>query len=720
MLLRQRVPLFFIAAFVFSLSQTTWAEELTQKNSTEKTVIWTTGSALMPAWGFYPNASAYGGTKPFGGVSAWIVGTKGEHIITWVADFPTSGIYHTWTRQYGGYGRFKVSVDEKDAGGWTSNKGADRYVWQYHGKQMISEGKHHVDISVSLGMLDAVLFSLDANFDPEKDKLPPPVQEPALRALRQYREDSYLKAFAGEAGFVVGKVTPYTEVLYDWLPKQDEIIDRLKLWGAPNQYISGSFCVRALEEANELKVILPELVGPGNTKLDGSKIDVRVVYVRKRMTDLFERTEIIKIIYPVTLVPELLVYDDRTPLPPRGRQGGFGRGVCTTRIPLHESRQFWLTVHIPEGSPPGVYKGNLLFDVTDSAKRYVSLPVEIEILAVDLQGAEGYYSIFYPSQPDRTDVKHHVTAERYLAELKDQVRHGLNTTSLYGRFNSISFVKEAGMTKPPCIMMWPENQDFNWVDAAKKIGLGGLLFYGVDEPRTPENIEKCKREALRRQKSGLSMLTAIDRREAQLSTRDVIDYPVYNIYVFSGRDNEAVMYARKKGFNPVSYWMASTPFPLHYRALTGLYNKACGYVGSMPWSYQDFSDNSLYDPDKIIYKVTYPDEYGEPIPTLCWEAHRDGIDDVRYLEALDRAIAKAQERAGQPGAPAELAKAIQDAQEVRKKYFESIQGRWFEYLCGLQPGELENIRRAFADAIIVLNRFSDKKETRKSGDNKKL
>jgi hypothetical protein len=199
------------------------------------------------------------------------------------------------------------------------------------------------------------------------------------------------------------------------------------------------------------------------------------------------------------------------------------------------------------------------------------------------------------------------------------------------------------------------------------------------------------------------MLTAIDRREAQLSTRDVIDYPVYNIYVFSGRDNEAVMYARKKGFNPVSYWMASTPFPLHYRALTGLYNKACGYVGSMPWSYQDFSDNSLYDPDKIIYKVTYPDEYGEPIPTLCWEAHRDGIDDVRYLEALDRAVAKAQERDGQPGAPAELAKAVQDAQEVRKKYFESIQGRWFEYLCGLQPGELENIRRAFADAIVRIN-----------------
>ena len=445
--------------------------------------------------------------------------------------------------------------------------------------------------------------------------------------------------------------------------------------------------------------------------MDKNEIDVRVVYVRNRLTELFEQNN------PSMMVPEILLRDDRTILPPKGKQGGFGGCVCMTSIPRHESRQFWLTVHIPAKSPPGLYKGNLLLSVTGSTTRNLSLPVEIQIFPINLQAAEGYYSIYYPAQPGIQDTANHVTANRYFAELKDQVRHGLNSTSLYGGFSTISFAKEAGMTKPPCIMTWPDSQSLGWVDDAKKNGLGGLLFYGVDEPKSPEMIEKCKTEAQRRQKLGLSMMTAINSREAQLATKDVIDYPVYNIYVFSGKDNKAVIYARQKGFKPVSYWTTSTPFPLYYRALTGLYNKTCGYVGSMPWSYQDISDNNLYDPNKIINKVTYPDEYGEPIPTLCWEAHRDGIDDVRYLETLDRAVAKAQEQAGQSGAPAELVNAIKDAQELRRKYFDDIHGYWFEYLCGLRAGDLDTARRAFADAIINLNRLLSKNEIK---DNSKI
>ena len=33
--------------------------------------IWTTGSALMPGWGLYPNGQEYDGTKPLGSYAAW-------------------------------------------------------------------------------------------------------------------------------------------------------------------------------------------------------------------------------------------------------------------------------------------------------------------------------------------------------------------------------------------------------------------------------------------------------------------------------------------------------------------------------------------------------------------------------------------------------------------------------------------------------------------------
>lgn len=167
------------------------------------------------------------------------------------------------------------------------------------------------------------------------------------------------------------------------------------------------------------------------------------------------------------------------------------------------------------------------------------------------------------------------------------------------------------------------------------------------------------------------------------------------------------MYVRERGFVPISYWVTATAYPLPYRALTGLYNKACGYLGSIPWAYQDYPDNRLYDPDKPAHKVAYPDEFGQPIPTLAWEAHSAGIDDVRYLEALDRAIAAARKRLDQPAPPPGLSKALDEALGVRREEFESIDGRWFEYLCGLQPGHLEKTRRSRStDCVLRGNSLS--------------
>jgi hypothetical protein len=114
----------------------------------------------------------------------------------------------------------------------------------------------------------------------------------------------------------------------------------------------------------------------------------------------------------------------------------------------------------------------------------------------------------------------------------------------------------------------------------------------------------------------------------------------------------------------------------------------------------DFPDNRLYDPDQVIHRVTYPDESGEPIPTLGWEAHRAGIDDVRYLEALDRAITAGQKRLAAGAPAAALAETMKEAQEARRRHFDSIGRRWFEYL--LQPGQLDRARREMADAAVAL------------------
>jgi len=660
------------------------------------TVSWTTGAALMPVWGFYPNGTAYGGTPPLGDWAAWTA-SGGTHRLTWIAEFPSDAAYHFWVRKYGGYGGVQVAVDERPVTGGRGGPGGARYVWIHLGVIAVSKGTHHVDVDVASGMLDAVLFTSDTDFRPAEHELPEPEKEPVVRALRRYRDDSALRTAAGQHGFVVGTVIPYGEYLYDWMPSKDEILARLSLWGAAGQYVNGTLAIRALDAVDELRVSLDKLSGPEGTVIGVDQIDLRVVRVRERVNALYRDRR------PKMLVPELLLRDDRTAIPPTGKQGGWGGGHSVARVPAHESRQFWLTIHVPAGAAPGEYSGEILLHVEGSETRTLRLPVELEVFPVDLRPPEGYYGIYYPGQPVDPERPNYVPPERYLAELQDQVRHGLNTTTLYGGFSTLKYASQAGMTRAPCLMHWPGGTAAEQVQEAKAMGFDDLYYYGVDEPHG-ERIERCRKEAERRLKAGLHMLTAINSRDAQQATRDFIDRPVYNIYVFGGPDNAAAMYVREKGFRPISYWTTATAFPLWYRSLTGLYNTACGYLGSSPWSYWDMPGEEVYNPDRIVHRVVYPDEFGQPIPTLAWEAHRAGIDDVRYLEALDRAIAEATKRLEKSDPPPGLADALERAKKVRRERFESIQGRWFQYTCGLQLGQLETTRREFAEAIVNINR----------------
>lgn len=662
------------------------------------TVFWTTAERLMPAWRFYPNSSEYGETKPLGKAAAWTPGGN-EGLLTWVASFPRQAAWQVWVRRYGGYGQVAVEIDGQPVAGGRGRPGGGRYVWDHLGETVVSPGAHHVDLRVTHCMIDAVLFASAADWSPAANELPEPVTDPVLGDLRAYRDDSALRALAPQRGFVIGSPGPDGEVLYDWLPAADQIAERLCLWGAANQYVTGTLAVRALDAVDELRVFLPGLAGPAGAAVAAENIDLRVVHVRSRHTDLFARGA-------KRLVPELLLRDDRTELPPRGQQGGFGGGACVAKIPAHQSRQFWLTVRFLPGTAAGTYRGQLRFEVPGSPERQASVAVEIELLPIDLRPAEGYHSIYYPSQPNDPKKPNYVPPERYLAELQDQVRHGLNAVTLYGGFANLPLAQQAGMFQAPCLMHWPGGDAPQQVAEARRLGFQDLYYYGVDEPNTPEQIERCRKEAQRRSAAGLHMMTAINGRAAQEATKDWIDRPVYNIYVFGGPDNEAARYALDKGFRPVSYWTTATTWPLWFRSLAGLYNRRCGYLGSAPWAYQDFPDQRLYDADKGIHRVSYPDEFGQPIPTLCWEAHRAGIDDVRYLEALDRAIATGKDRRGQPSAPAGLPQALEQAVAVRQRCFESISGRWFEYLCRLPAGQLDRTRRELAEATLAIESAS--------------
>jgi hypothetical protein len=320
----------------------------------------------------------------------------------------------------------------------------------------------------------------------------------------------------------------------------------------------------------------------------------------------------------------------------------------------------------------------------------------------------GYYAIFHPSHPIPPEVRkldgHYIKPERYWAELKDQVRHGCNAATLYGGPATLADAKDAGMTQTPIVMQWPaaDGHATEYVAQAKALGFPDLYFYGVDEPREPDRLEQCRKEAAWRMQNGFHMFTGINTRDSYEVLKDLVDHPCLSMNAFGGPDNPAVMYACSKGFVPVSYWMASTHYPQWHRALAGLYNTRCGFLGTTPWCYQDFTDHRIWDENDWFQAISYPDEFEQPIPSLAWEGFRAGVDDVRYLQALDRAIAAAEERLKEPVPPAGLTEALAKARTVRQARFESITGQYWQYLLALRPDTLDATRRELAEATVRL------------------
>jgi hypothetical protein len=77
-----------------------------------------------------------------------------------VKDFPTTATYYVWQRQYSGYGSLGVSIDEVSVAGGTRQEAvsAARYFWSEVGAQTITQGSHHVDMTIDGQALDDALI----------------------------------------------------------------------------------------------------------------------------------------------------------------------------------------------------------------------------------------------------------------------------------------------------------------------------------------------------------------------------------------------------------------------------------------------------------------------------------------------------------------------------------------------------------------------------------
>lgn len=191
-----------------------------------------------------------------------------------------------------------------------------------------------------------------------------------------------------------------------------------------------------------------------------------------------------------------------------------------------------------------------------------------------------------------------------------------------------------------------------------------LYVYGVDEPNSDAQIEACNAIFEVAQENGFGGMTAVmsDEVRARMKGLDILTMnwnimTLNNSPLLEGLKNE-VNYP----FKSIAYYgnLYAKYLPA-VRLTSGWYLYKSRFNGSIPWAYYCLGKN--WDPFEdwgiglsigVAY-YAFPTR-DKPIPTLKFEASREGLNDLRYLETLEYYLSKNPN--GAEAAKVELAKML--------------------------------------------------------------
>ncbi len=352
------------------------------------------------------------------------------------------------------------------------------------------------------------------------------------------------------------------------------------------------------------------------------------------------------------------------------------------KVQANGSGQFWLTVDVPAGTPPGLYKGEVIVKPTAGGEE-TKLPIELTVPDIKLLEADVAFGTWYQTSPlGSGQGPTYVLPGSDEIFLADQRRHGMNTVGAYCTTERkgingkpvvtlseldamVDCVKRAGLCRehPLLLLGWgatgiggafsamaggaPAVLDI--YNHARKSGWPKMMFYVYDEPGGGrEGLEETMAyyTPLRKKNRGLRTVTAGPTPDTQGHWYDVW---IESMYISNWDEIHA---KAKKTKSEV--WMYDCGLtgrnPLLERFFAGLWTWRTGVRGNFVWSYGWF--------------VRINDS-GLPESKTAWEGRLAGVNDYRYLHTLESAI-KTARRSGKGSHPTVIsAQAFLDG--LRKK-----------------------------------------------------
>ncbi|CAN5438999.1 hypothetical protein BH09VER1_BH09VER1_46400 [soil metagenome] len=525
----------------------------------------------------------------------------------------------------------------------------------------------------------------------ELKKTPDAIKVQAL--LQELRSAEWLSRLSEEATsqtILTFPTTPFTEVDYNVLPDPKAVGEPLAARAMRGEYVPSCLNVYALDRDHDILVLVSDLTGPGGATLPGSAFDVRVLKGWYQAGHGGFQDPGGQGVW----ANELLLKDDSIIT----SDDALGRNTIyrTTDTPeLHpakvkrfQSRQFWLTLRVPENQMPGLYAGKVR--VTDGDAELATVPLQVEVLPLTMEKGHFTYTMYYYSRLGKGDS----TDRLCEADLKMMAEYGFTSAFVHegaasqpssdGKVTDYDFSsirqalelrKKYGLTgrtvltgglwsTPPVAAVLRESAEklsaspvsqHNWklfgqgfAELAGAEGFEAAYTYGLDEPGYDATGKKMRAEKILctwATEAHFNVASAITVSAAE-SIKDVLALPILD-------SPSAVIGPNRRTLPlPGEAWLYWHPDerPTYDRLLAGLFLWYGGYSGAAPWIYEwkgDTWDDWLKNAAGYrLMNYAYPGDEG-PVPTRQLAAFREGSNDVKYLEMLQNRVKELSSRQNQ-------------------------------------------------------------------------
>ena len=465
----------------------------------------------------------------------------------------------------------------------------------------------------------------------------------------------------------------------------------IKLRATPGEYVSITFGICPLKDLDETRVDFHTLHSASGDSSPPINIDDQlmtgVVRYVARTTGRGKRTWRPK---PTMIVP-----------------------TDSWNIEKDITKQFWLTYHVPDGMAPGLYTGEITVTPELAQKRVVE--VDLEVLPFKLQRpAHLAVGMTYFSPVQYSFFGEERFWKRIEAEFKDMRAHNMTSVQYTGirmddytrMGKAFRLYDQAGFENPVYLLesygamcrlrrdgiQW-ETEEFQsryvqfireFLDEAGRRNWSPIIINFGDE-FTNEAIEEFGATVGKNLKKIPGIVTGADTigyKEVKLLAPEVDILAFTNGWdgptgVNRGKrllKKETVDFIKGAGATP---WLVNVAIDRFSNGYWFWKMVKLGVRGKMEWMYRGYNGmpfNSFdADPMRPMRShIVYPGPDGTAIPSLNYEWMRMGLDDLAYLNTLEKAIEAAREE------PAKRT-LVEAADDYIKKLADSIEDDMNKY-----------------------------------------